>query len=66
MKNMNLTAKVLYKVLQFHFPLWLHVWAVHVRVEEYNGKRQDEDGIWVPKLTHHPRVADAVALTECK
>lgn len=63
---MNLTAKVLYKVLQFHLPLRLHVWAVHVRVEEYNGKRQDEDGIWVPKLTHHSRVADAVALTEWK
>ncbi len=36
------------------------------RVEKYNGKRQDEDGIWVSKLTHHPRVADAVALTEWK
>ncbi|MED6239005.1 hypothetical protein ATANTOWER_000541, partial [Ataeniobius toweri] len=40
----------------------LHVGAVHVSVEEDDGKSEDEDGVRVPELSHYTRVADAVAL----
>lgn len=56
------TSKVLDKVLQLHLPLRLDVGAVHVRVEEDDGKRQDEDGVGIPELPNHTGVADAVAL----
>lgn len=58
------TSEVLNKVLQLHLPLRLDVGTVHVRVEEDDGKRQDEDGVGVPELSHHARVADAVTLTK--
>lgn len=56
------TSKVLHEVLQLHLPLRLDVGAVHVCVEEDDGKCQDEDSVWVPELPHHTGVADAVAL----
>ncbi len=61
-KGKQSTSEVLNKVLQFHLPLRLDVGAVHVRVEEDDGKGQDEDGVGVPELSHHTRVANAVAL----
>lgn len=61
-KGEQSTSKVLNKVLQLHLPLRLDVGAVHVGVEEDDGKGQDEDGVGVPELSHHTRVADAVAL----
>ena len=57
-----LTSQVLDEVLELHLPLRLDVGAVHVRVEEDDGKGQDEDGVGVPKLSHHCGIADAVAL----
>lgn len=57
-----LTSEVLDKVLQLHFALWLDIGAVHVCVEQDDGEGQDEDGVWVPELSHHPRVADTVPL----
>lgn len=57
-----LTSEVLDKVLQLHFALWFDIGAVHVCVEQDDGEGQDEDGIWVPKLSDHPRVADTVPL----
>lgn len=58
----ELTSEVLDEVLQLHFALGLDVGAVHVRVEQDDGKGQDEDGVWVPELPHYPRVTDAVPL----
>ena len=58
-----LTSQVLDEVLQLHLPLGFDVGAVHVRVEEDDGKGQDKDGVGVSELTHHARVADAVTLT---
>lgn len=57
-----LTSEVLDKVLQLHFALWLDIGAVHVCVEQDDGEGQDEDGVWVPELSHHPRIADTVPL----
>lgn len=57
-----LTSEVLDKVLQLHFALWLDIGAVHVCVEQDDGEGQDENGVWVPKLSHYPRVADTVPL----
>lgn len=57
------TSKVFNKVFQLHLPLRLDVRAVHVCVEEDDGKGQDEDCVRVPELSHHTRIADAVALT---
>lgn len=57
------TSKVLNKVFQLHLPLRLDVGTVHVCIEEDDGKGQDEDGVGVPELSYHTRVADAVALT---
>lgn len=57
------TSKVFDEVFQLHLPLRLDIGAVHVCVEEDDGKGQDEDGVRVPELSHHTRVADAVALT---
>lgn len=57
------TSQIFDKVLQLHLPLRLDIGAVHVSVEEDDGKGQNEDGVWVPELAHHTRVADAVALT---
>ena len=56
------TSQVLDEVLHLHLPLGLVVGAVHIRVEEDDGEGQDEDGVWVPELTHHRGVADAVPL----
>lgn len=56
------TSQIFYKVLQLHLPLWLYVGTVHVRVEEDDSECQDEDRVRVAKLSHHTRVADAVAL----
>ena len=56
------TSEVLDEVVDLHLPLGLDVGAVHVRVEEDDGEGQDEDGVRVPELPHHARVADAVAL----
>lgn len=56
------TSQILHKVLQLHLPLWLYVRAIHVCVEKDDGKCQDEDRVWVTKLPHHARIADAVAL----
>lgn len=61
-KGEQSTSKVLNKVLQLHLPLRLDIGAVHVSVEEDDGKGQNEDGVGVPELSHHTRVADAVAL----
>lgn len=61
---LSLTSEVLHKVLQLHLTLRLHVGAVHVRVEEDDGKGQDKDGVWVAELPHHSWVADAVPLTD--
>lgn len=58
----QLTSEVLDEVLQLHLPLRLDIGAVHVCVEQDDGKGQDKDGVWVPELPHHPRVADAVPL----
>lgn len=58
----RITSKVLDKILQFHFPLCFDVGAVHVCVEEDDGKCQDEDCVWVLKLTDKRRVAHAVSL----
>ena len=58
------TSQVLHKVLQLHLPLRLDVGAVHVRVEEDDGEGQNEDGVGVPELSYHRRIADAVALTK--
>lgn len=57
------TSKVLNKVFQLHLPLRLDVGAVHVCIEEDDGKGQDEDCVGVPELSNHTRVADTVALT---
>lgn len=56
------TSQVPDKVFQHHLPVGLDVGAVHVGVEQDNGEGQDEDGVRVPELPHHPGVADAVAL----
>ena len=56
------TSEIFDKVLQLHLPLWLDVGAVHVCVEEDDGKGQDEYSVWVPELAHHTMVTDAVAL----
>lgn len=58
----ELTSEVLDEVLQLHFALRLDVGAVHVRVEQDDGKGQDEDGVWVPELPHYPGVTDTVPL----
>lgn len=58
----QLTSEVLDEVLQLHFPLGLDIGAVHVGVQQDDGEGQDENGVWVPELPHHPGVADAVAL----
>lgn len=58
------TSQVLDEVLHFHLPLGLHIWAVHVCVEKDDGKRQDEDGVRVLKLSDQHWVAHAVSLTE--
>lgn len=57
-----LTSQVPDKVLQHHLTIWLDVGAVHVGVEEDDGKGQDEDGVRVVELLHHLGVAHAVAL----
>lgn len=59
----KITSQIFNKVLQLHLPLWLDIGAVHVSVEEDDGKSQNEDGVRVPELAHHSGVADAVALT---
>lgn len=56
-----LTSQVLDEVLQLHL-LRFDVGAVHVCAEQDDGKGQDENGVWVPELPNHPRVADAVPL----
>lgn len=62
LNKVNSTSKVLDEVLQLHLPLGFDVRAVHVSVEEDDGKGQDEDGVGVPELSDHTGVADAVAL----
>lgn len=57
-----LTSEVLDKVLQLHLALRLDIGAVHVCVEQNDGEGQDEDGVWVPELPYHSRVADTVPL----
>lgn len=57
-----LTSEVLDKVLQLHLALRLDIGAVHVCVEQDDREGQDEDGVWVPELPYHPRVADTVPL----
>lgn len=57
------TSKVFNKVFQLHLPLRLDIGAVHVCVQQDDCKGQDEDCVRVPELSHHTRVADAVALT---
>lgn len=61
-KGEQSTSKVLNKVLKLHLPLRLDVGAVHVCVEEDDGKGQDKDGVGIPELADHARVTDAVAL----
>lgn len=56
------TSEVLDKVLQLHLALRLDIGAVHVCVEQDDREGQDEDGVWVPELPYHPRVADTVPL----
>ena len=58
----RLTTEVLDEVLQLHLALGLDVGAVHVGVEQDDGEGQDEDGVGVPELPHHPGVADTVPL----
>lgn len=58
----ELTSEVLDEVLQLHFALGLDVGAVHVRVEQDDGKGQDEDGVWVPELAHEGWVTHTVPL----
>lgn len=58
----QLTSKVLDEVLQLHLSLRFDVGAVHVCVEQDDGKCQDENGVWVPELPNHPGVADTVPL----
>lgn len=60
---MSLTSQIPYEVLQQHLPVGLNIRAVHVGVEQNDGKGQDEDGVWIVKLLHHIRVAHAVPLT---
>lgn len=57
------TSEVFNKVFQFHLPFRFDVGAVHVSVEEDDGKGKDENGVRVPELSQHDRVADAIALT---
>lgn len=57
------TSEILDKILQLHLPLCFDVRTVHVRVEEDDGKCQDEDRVWVLKLTDERWVAHAVSLT---
>lgn len=57
-----LTSQILDEVLQLHLPLRFDVGAVHVCVEQDDGKGQDENGVYVLDLPNHPRVADAVPL----
>lgn len=58
-----LTSQVLDEVLQLHLPLGLDVGAVHVRVQEDDGERQDEDGVWILELPDQHWVAYTVPLT---
>lgn len=57
------TTQVLDEVLELHLPLRLHVGAVHVCVEEDDGKGQDKDGVWILELPDQHRVTNAVSLT---
>lgn len=65
-KSVWLTSQILDEVLQLHLPLRFDVWAVHICVEEDDGKRQDEDGVWVLELPDQNRVANTIPLAEEK
>lgn len=60
------TSQILDEIFEFHFPLRLHIGAVHVSVEEDDGKSQDEDGVWVLELPNQGGIADTIPLTKDK
>ena len=64
LESTRLTSQVLDEVLQLHLPLRLDVGAVHIRIEEDDGKGQDEDGVWVLELPNQHRVTHTVPLAE--
>lgn len=57
-----LTSQVLNEVIQFHLAFSLDAGAVHVGIEEDDGKSKDEDGVGVPELAYKGRVTDTVPL----
>lgn len=60
----NVTSQVLNKVIQLHLPVWFDAWAVHVCIEEYDSKGQDEYSVRILELPHQCRVTHTVTLTE--
>lgn len=58
-----MTSEVAYEVLEEHLALRFNVRAVHVSVEQDDGKGQDEDSVGVVELLHHIRVTHTVPLT---
>lgn len=60
----NVTSQVLNKIIQLHLPVWFDTRAVHVCVEEDDGKSKDEDSVRILELSHQCRVTHTVSLTE--
>lgn len=60
------TSQILDKILQFHLPLCFDVGAVHIRVEEDYGKRQNKDGVRILELPNQGWIAHTVPLAENK
>lgn len=60
----NVTSQVLNEVIQLHLPVWFDTWAIHICVEEDDGKSQDEDSVRVLELSHQCRVTHTIPLTE--
>lgn len=56
------TSQVLNEVIQLHLAFSLDTGAVHIGIEEDDGKSKDEDSVWVPELSYEGRVTDTVPL----
>lgn len=60
----SLTPQIANEVFQHHLAVGFDVGAVHVCVEEDDGKSQDEDSVRILELAHQYRVTHTIPLTE--